>query len=592
MRFAPSPTGTLHLGGLRTALFNYLYARANGGTFILRIEDTDSARTVPGAAAGLIRMLRWCGLDYDEGPELPVDGGTANDANLSPESFSSRGTHGPYVQSQRLPRYVSAAAELIESGGAYRCFCTAERLTALRAAQSAAGVVQQAYDRKCAKLPEAVARARAAAGEPHIVRLLVPSSAPVGVAGSCSTTIAVPDAVLGRVSFSLAGVDDAVLLKSDGFPTYHLASVVDDHAMAVSHVIRGQEWLSSTPKHLLLHAALGWAPPAYAHLPLLLNPDRTKLSKRAGGAAVEDYAAAGYLPEALLNFVAFLGWSPPLAPAGAAASAAAASEVLELASMAKAFSLDRLHKGNAIVDVARLNFFNAQHLRRQLAAGAPDATAALSRPKGTPAPVTLVGGPGLDRLRADVLPRLAARLRALAPALSPPPPLPPTSLNALLIAQHERVHIAADFVELLVPFALGAAGGAHHTAWMARAEPARTAAVGRLLAAWGRPADAGDAGLAALLAAGEPAAAAAAAVGDAWQCLSDAAFGEHPAAVDACKRAASAHAVAPTPLLKLVRYLTTGADVGASLSDTLRLLGRAESVARLRTALPSKISAQ
>lgn len=250
VRYAPSPTGYLHLGGLRTALYNYAFARQRGGAFLLRIEDTDAARTVAGAAEALQQTLAWCGLAADEGP-------------------AAGGPHGPYVQSHRLPLYASAARDLLASGAAYRCFCAPDRLAALRAAQAKAGGVS-IYDRACARLPAAEAEARAAGGAAHTVRLRVPRGQPGGATE-------LEDVVLGRVRFGHAQVDDQVLLKSDGWPTYHLASVVDDHAMGVTHVVRGQEWLSSTPKHLLTYAALGWEPPAFAHLPLLLNPDRSKL---------------------------------------------------------------------------------------------------------------------------------------------------------------------------------------------------------------------------------------------------------------------------------------------------------------------------
>jgi len=272
VRYAPSPTGFLHLGGLRTALFNFLFARANGGTYLLRIEDTDQSRQVPGSVEGLIRALHWCGVHHDEGPTLvrAPDGG---------ETIAQVGSAGPYIQSHRLPLYRATADAMLAAGTAYRCFCTPQRLAALREAQSKRSATTL-YDRACLKLPPGEADRRAAAGEPHVVRLRVPDT---------SDHVTFQDEVVGTVRFATAVVDDQVLLKSDGFPTYHLASVVDDHAMGISHVIRGQEWLSSTPKHVLTYAALGWQPPAFAHLPLLLNPDRSKLSKRHGDAAVEDF---------------------------------------------------------------------------------------------------------------------------------------------------------------------------------------------------------------------------------------------------------------------------------------------------------------
>lgn len=280
VRYAPSPTGFLHLGGLRTALYNHLFAAQRGGAFVLRIEDTDRTREVPGAAESLLTALEWCGVTPDEGPGR------------------IGGPHGPYVQSERLDIYKDHVDTLLDSGWAYRCFCTADRLEALRRDQRARGL-PSLYDRACLGLDKDEVERRVAAGEPHVVRLKVPPGASV-----------VQDAVWGETRFPHSVIDDQVLLKSDGYPTYHLASVVDDHLMRISHVIRGEEWLSSTPKHQLLYEAFGWDAPQFVHLPLLLNADRSKLSKRQGDVAVEDYARKGYLPEALVNFVALLGWRP------------------------------------------------------------------------------------------------------------------------------------------------------------------------------------------------------------------------------------------------------------------------------------------
>lgn len=279
VRYAPSPTGFLHLGGLRTALYNYVFAKANNGTFILRIEDTDRSRQVPGSIEGLIRALKWCGLSYDEGPpDRSEDLSRAGvHANLEQHSDQGRGNYGPYIQSQRLSLYKQHADELLTKGHAYRCFCSKDRLDAARDARAKKGL-DTLYDRACTHVGDGEAERRAGIGEPHVVRLRIPSG-----------TTVLHDEVLGEVKFNNSVVDDQVLLKSDGFPTYHLASVVDDHAMEISHVIRGQEWLSSTPKHLILYNAFGWQPPAFAHLPLLLNTDKSKLSKRHGDAAVEDF---------------------------------------------------------------------------------------------------------------------------------------------------------------------------------------------------------------------------------------------------------------------------------------------------------------
>jgi glutamyl-tRNA synthetase len=318
VRFAPSPTGYLHVGGLRTALYNYLFARKQGGTFVLRIEDTDQSRFVPGAIEKLIESLRWTGLDYDEGPGVG-------------------GPHGPYRQSERLSLYLEAAERLLAAGAAYRCFCTPERLKQMRE-----GKMETKYDGTCRRLGPADAEAKRAAGTPHTIRLAVPEN----------TTIRVDDLVRGRVEFDTGQIDDQVLLKSDGFPTYHLANVVDDHEMRISHVIRGEEWLTSTPKHVLLYRALGHELPQFAHLPLLLNPDRSKLSKRQGDVAVEDYREQGYFPEALVNFVAFLGWNP-----------GHEREVFSLRELVDEFSLDRVNKSGAIFNLEKLRWFNSEHMR-------------------------------------------------------------------------------------------------------------------------------------------------------------------------------------------------------------------------------------
>ncbi len=323
VRFAPSPTGYLHVGGLRTALYNYLWARREGGRFILRIEDTDRSRLVPGAVENLIKTLGWAGLSYDEGPD-------------------KGGPHGPYVQSERLDLYRRHTDELIAAGHAYYCFCTSERLEKMRAHQAETGQPPK-YDRHCLALPkDEVERRRAS--EPHVVRMKIPDG----------ETVSFKDVVRDVVEFQTSTVDDQVLLKSDGYPTYHLANVVDDHDMQVTHVIRGEEWLTSTPKHLLLYRYFGWTPPQFAHLPLLLNPDGSKLSKRQGDVAVEDYRDKGYLPEALVNFVALLGWNP-----------GTDEEVFTPAELIERFSMDRVNKSGSVFDVNKLKWMNGQHMRRK-----------------------------------------------------------------------------------------------------------------------------------------------------------------------------------------------------------------------------------
>lgn len=354
VRYAPSPTGELHLGGLRTALFNSLFARSRGGSFVLRIEDTDRSREVPQAAERLLEALRWCGLHPDEGPH------------------TQDGLYAPYVQSQRLQMYQEAAQRLVEAGAAYPCFCSAERLVAVREEAAAAGNAPR-YDRACAGIPSSEAAARVEAGESHTVRLRVPPSG----------TVTLVDAVVGAVNFDVSSVDDQVLLKSDGWPTYHLASVVDDHKMDITHVIRGLEWLSSTPKHLLLYAAFGWTPPEFVHLPLLVNTDRAKLSKRHGDVSVQAFRDAGYTPEGLINFVALLGWNPKT-ETEAGAKSGSDVEVFSLEELEALFDLSGLNKANAAVDRARLDHFNAFHMRR-IAASDPDRLAQMAAPFVQPA---------------------------------------------------------------------------------------------------------------------------------------------------------------------------------------------------------------
>ena len=259
VRFAPSPTGYLHVGGLRTALYNYLFAKNKNGKFILRIEDTDRNRFVEGAVENLITALKWCGLEYDEGPDIG-------------------GHFGPYMQSQRLELYHKHTQNLITEGKAYFCFCTPERLDDLRKEQQRQKLPQAKYDKHCLHLNKDEIENNLTNNLSHVIRLNVEPG----------QKIIFDDIVRGKVEFDSSNVDDQVLIKSDGYPTYHLANVVDDHLMQISHVIRGEEWLSSTPKHILLYDFFDWEKPIFAHLPLLLNPDRSKLSKRQGDVAVED----------------------------------------------------------------------------------------------------------------------------------------------------------------------------------------------------------------------------------------------------------------------------------------------------------------
>ena len=324
VRFAPSPTGFLHVGGLRTALYNFLFARKSGGKFILRIEDTDRARYIEGAVENLINTLRWAGLEYDEGPLVG-------------------GKYGPYIQSERTGIYKKHVEVLIDKKAAYRCFCSPERLDEVRKEQQKQKLTAK-YDRTCLRLSDEETQANLSEGKAFVIRMKVPDNAYVRFS----------DIIRGDVEFSTDQIDDQVLLKSDGYPTYHLASVVDDHLMQISHVIRGEEWLSSTPKHVLLYQFFGWELPKFAHLPLLLNTDRSKLSKRQGDVAVEDYRAKGYLRDALINFIALLGWNP-----------GDDREIFTVEELEKEFSLEKVNKAGAIFNLEKLNWLNFQHLRRK-----------------------------------------------------------------------------------------------------------------------------------------------------------------------------------------------------------------------------------
>jgi len=325
VRFAPSPTGELHVGGLRTALFNFLFAKHHGGTFVLRIEDTDRTRYVQNAEQRLIDMLEWAGVSPDEGPH-------------------KGGPCGPYRQSERLELYQAAAAQLIEQGQAYKCYCTPEELDEMRKAQVARGLPPK-YDGRHRNLTEDDRRAFEAEGRVPVVRMRLPDR---------DERIVVDDLVRGKVVFNSAQLDDQVLIKSDGYPTYHLAVVVDDNAMGITHVLRAEEWLPSVPKHLYLYRWLGYELPQFVHLPLLLNPDRSKMSKRMGDVSVESYRDNGYLPEAMFNFLALLGWNP-----------GNDQELFGRDALIEAFSIERIGKAGAVFDRDKLDWMN-QHYIGQL----------------------------------------------------------------------------------------------------------------------------------------------------------------------------------------------------------------------------------
>jgi glutamyl-tRNA synthetase len=324
-RFAPSPTGLVHVGSLRTALYNYLFAKNNKGTFILRIEDTDRTRYVEGALENLLKTLKWGGLKFDEGP-------------------GKDGSYGPYIQSERTEIYRKYLQKLIDKGAAYPCFCTTERLDAMRERQMQ---LKQApmYDRTCLKLSAEEIETKKKQGTPFVIRQKIPQG----------QKLKFKDLIRGVVQFNTDTIDDQVLMKSDNFPTYHLANVIDDHLMEISHVIRGEEWLPSTPKHILLYDAFGWQKPEFAHIPLLLNKDKSKLSKRQGDVSVEDYINKGYLREAIINFISLLGWHP---------GKGEEKEIFSLEELVEAFSLEKVHKGGAVFDVEKLDWFNFQWQRK------------------------------------------------------------------------------------------------------------------------------------------------------------------------------------------------------------------------------------
>lgn len=324
VRFAPSPTGRPHLGNMRTALFNWLFARSQGGRFILRVEDTDVSRRRQGAIEAIYDGLRWMGLDWDEGPDVG-------------------GPYGPYIQSERLSLYHQWAQYLIEHDQAYYCYCSSERLEHMRAEQTRRGVPPR-YDRHCRNLSEAERRAYEAQGIMPVIRFKTPLS------GKTEYT----DVLLGKRQVRNTTLDDFILLKSDGFPTYHLANIVDDHFMEISHVMRADEWLPSLPRHILLYEAFGWEPPAFIHLPLIVNKERKKLSKRDGAVELDWYRQRGYLPEAMVNFLALMGWSP-----------GSPSELMSREEMVRLFSLERLSRSPAVFDPDRLNWFNRQHMKRR-----------------------------------------------------------------------------------------------------------------------------------------------------------------------------------------------------------------------------------
>lgn len=329
-RFAPSPTGYLHIGGLRTALFDYLLSKQKNGKFVLRIEDTDRNRLVEGGIENIIKSLCWAKVIPDEG------------VVLEDEKVTQKGDCGPYIQSERLEIYKKYIDQLIAQGDAYYCFCDKERLENLRKEQEL-NKKPTGYDGKCLKLTPQEVEEKIKNGEKYVVRMKMPKT---------GETI-LEDLVRGKIIFKNEISDDQVILKEDGFPTYHLAVVVDDHLMKITHVIRGEEWLSSVPKHITLYKMFGWNLPEFAHLPLLLNPDKSKLSKRQGDVAVEDYIKKGYLAEAIINFSAFLGWNP-----------GDNREIFSLEELVKEFDFKKLNKSGAVFNLEKLNWYNKEYIKK------------------------------------------------------------------------------------------------------------------------------------------------------------------------------------------------------------------------------------
>lgn len=354
VRFAPSPTGYLHIGGLRTALYNFLFARKNAGVFALRIEDTDQKRFVQGAVENLINALQQMGITWDEGTCINNQKSRNNNQKIQDstvyDGIIEVGDFGPYVQSGRLEIYKKYAEQLVTDGKAYYCFCEPARLEQMREKQQQEKLPPM-YDRYCLdNLTSEEIAEKLTEKCPAVIRLKVPKD----------ETVVFEDLVRGKVSFATNTIDDQVLFKSDGFPTYHLASVVDDHLMEISHVIRGEEWLPSTPKHILLYRAFGWEIPTFAHIPLLLNADKSKLSKRQGDVAVEDYLKKGYLKEAVVNFVAMLGWNP---------GEGSVQEIFSLEQLIEKFDLKKVHKAGAVFDIKKLDWLNGQYLKKMSVEG-------------------------------------------------------------------------------------------------------------------------------------------------------------------------------------------------------------------------------
>ncbi len=329
VRFAPSPTGYVHIGSLRTALYDYLYAKGKQGKYILRIEDTDRSRFVEGALENLIKSLEWAGVKHDEG--IFIENG----------EVIQKGEYGPYIQSERLDLYKEHIDILIEKGLAYRCFCSKERLDKVREEQKRKGQTPM-YDKHCRGLSQEEIDRNINEGKDYVIRLKIPED----------ESIEFKDLIRGNISIDSKEIDDQVLIKSDGFPTYHFAVVVDDHLMKISHIIRGEEWLTSTPKQVILYNYFGWEVPEFVHLPTVLNKDKKKLSKRQGDVSVSDFKDKGYLPEALVNYLALVGWSPK-----------GNNEIFSMEELIEEFSFENVSKTGGVFDVEKLNWVNSQYIK-------------------------------------------------------------------------------------------------------------------------------------------------------------------------------------------------------------------------------------
>ena len=410
VRYAPSPTGYQHIGSVRTALYNYLFSRRAGGTFVLRVEDTDRRRFVPEALQDIYDTFEWLGFRWTEGPD-------------------QAGPFGPYVQSERLPIYQEHAQKLLAEGTAYRCYCTAERLEALRKQQEAgesADPSSQGYDRHCRSLSEAERAALEAAGSPSVIRLAVP------LEGSTSYT----DLLLGDITVENRTVNpDPVLIKSDGYPTYHLAFMVDDHLMKITHVLRGQEWLPSAPIHFILYRAFGWEPPVFCHLPTIMGKDGHKLSKRLGATSVKDFRAQGYLPDALLNCIAMVGWSYD-----------GERELFTLKELEELFDMDKLNKSPGVFDYQKLEWFNGMYIRAKSSQELAGLIAPFMKAAGLPGDdsTMLEGVAGLVRERVKVLSEVPGMVRFIFE--EPPEPkaedlLPKKADAAAVLAGLRRLHM-------------------------------------------------------------------------------------------------------------------------------------------------------